>query len=194
MSELKITISAMSTTAYQIRSVCNEESDEKSRSEPINEDMSQSLRVLGTAIDSPDDNSSTKPVSNRVQLLRQRKLLGPVEYNKTVRSRHQRNILTTQPDAEGEIDEMFVTIRLPTWLLPRRYQFRARRAYSGWEYSLRSSSIVPSSSLVFEFSKDGNIEGLKDLFNTRKASPFDTDVCGFTPLHVSFLLFIAAGD
>lgn len=187
MNELKITISAMSTTAYQIRSACHEESDEKSRSEPINEDKSQSPRVLGTAIDSPDDNSSTKLVSNRVQFLRQRKLLGPVEYSKTVRSRHQKNILTTQPDAEGEIDEMFVTIRLPPWLLPRRYQFRARRAYSGWEYSLRSSSIVPS---LFEFSKDGNIEGLKELFNTRKASPFDTDVCGFTPLHVSFLLFI----
>jgi hypothetical protein len=183
----------MSISSHKTRPVCHE-NDEKNNLEPGNEEESQMPRVLEAAIDSPIDYGSARLTSDCAQILWKRRLFGPVECSKAIRSSHRKAIPTIQSSNEGELDEMRVTIRLPTWLLPRRYQFRARRAYSGWEYSLRSSCIVSPDSLVFQFSQDGNKEGLKELFNTRIASPFDADIDGFTPLHVSFLFFLATVD
>jgi hypothetical protein len=183
----------MSISSHHTRSDCHE-SDEKNSLKPGNEEESQMPRVLEAVIDSPNDYCSARLTSDCAQILWKRRLFGPVECSKAIRSSRRKTIPTIQSSNEEELDEMRVTIRLPTWLLPRRYQFRARRAYSGWEYSLRSSCILSPNSLVFQFSQNGNIEGLKELFNSRIASPFDTDVDGFTPLHVGFLFFIATGD
>jgi hypothetical protein len=183
----------MSISSHQTRSVCHE-SDEENNLEPGNEEETQMPRVLEAVIDSPDDYGSARLTLDCAQILWKRRLFGPVECSKAIRSSRRKAIPTIQSSTEEELDEIRVTIRLPTWLLPRRYQFRARRAYSGWEYSLRSSCIASPDSLVFQFSQGGNIEGLKELFITRIASPFDTDVDGFTPLHVSFPFFIATGD
>ena len=53
-------------------------------------------------------------------------------------------------------------------------------------FGLRVFPIVPSSSRIFEATKKGNIEWMKALFDRREASPSDTDLCGWSPLHVSF--------
>ena len=82
--------------------------------------------------------------------------------------------------------ERCITIQLPAWIFPRRYQLRARKAQSGWDCRFRTYyPISRYSSPVFDFCQDGNVEGLQRLFDAGLASPFNTDELGFTTLHVS---------
>jgi hypothetical protein len=54
----------------------------------------------------------------------------------------------------------------------------------GWKFKMSSTCPVPDDSLVFEFCKNGNIDGVRLLFDRREASPMDVDSRGYTPLHV----------
>lgn len=90
-----------------------------------------------------------------------------------------------QAGGEKELEEKRITVQLPTWLLPRRYQFRGSEAYTGWKFCIRSSHVLPSSSYVFQPSKEGNLAALRQHFLRRKASIFDVDEQSRTTLHVS---------
>jgi hypothetical protein len=185
MSELKITISALHSASH----IVPPSHDEKRKSESVGEDISPPPMIYEA-----DESSSCTAALGKSRLgsdyLRWKKtLVGPVEYSKAIKLKLEDTKRASKSDAEEEADEMQVTLQLPTWLLRRRYHFRARRAYSGWEYSLRSSAILPSASPVFQFSLAGDVDGLRQLFDTRTASPFDVDVDGYTPLHVSLAPF-----
>jgi hypothetical protein len=81
--------------------------------------------------------------------------------------------------------EISITIQLPAWIFPRRYQLRARKAQSGWDCRFRTYYPTSHNSLVFKFCEEGNVEGLQWLFDAGLASPFNTDENGYTTLHVS---------
>jgi hypothetical protein len=81
--------------------------------------------------------------------------------------------------------ERRITIQLPAWIFPRRYQLRARKAQSGWDCRFRTHYPTSRKSQVFDFCWDGNVEGLQRLFDAGLASPFNTDEYGWTTLHVS---------
>ena len=81
--------------------------------------------------------------------------------------------------------ERCITIQLPAWIFPRRYQLRARKAQSGWDCRFRTHYPTSRKSQVFDFCWDGNVEGLQRLFDAGLASPFNTDEYGWTTLHVS---------
>lgn len=55
----------------------------------------------------------------------------------------------------------------------------------GWQVSLGPFRAIADDSLIFDFSKAGNIEMVQLLFNRREASVLDTNSKGWTPLHVS---------
>lgn len=55
----------------------------------------------------------------------------------------------------------------------------------GWSFCPRTYNIVAEGSSVFELIRSNDVKGLQELFTEMKASPFDCDECGFTPLHVS---------
>jgi hypothetical protein len=49
---------------------------------------------------------------------------------------------------------------------------------------LRYYPVVPAAAEIFEACKLGNVQWATSLFTRGKASPFDTDPKGWTPLHV----------
>lgn len=55
----------------------------------------------------------------------------------------------------------------------------------GWKHTIQPFRLVPDDSLVFEFCKTGNVEGLQALFKLGHASPWDRNADGRTPLWVS---------
>jgi hypothetical protein len=58
------------------------------------------------------------------------------------------------------------------------------QATSGWQYCIQTFRAVEESALVFEFCREGNLEGLRSLFRRKEASPWDRDPQGQTPLVV----------
>lgn len=58
------------------------------------------------------------------------------------------------------------------------------RSSASWKITPRVINIVPRTSLSFEFSKTGNLEGLKSLFARNMASIWEIDPRGNTLLHV----------
>jgi hypothetical protein len=44
--------------------------------------------------------------------------------------------------------------------------------------------VVPSESPIFRFAENGDISGMKELFRTKEASPFDRNPYGWTLLDV----------
>jgi hypothetical protein len=66
--------------------------------------------------------------------------------------------------------------------------FISAKATSGWQYSLEPFRAVEETALVFEFCREGNLEGVKALFKRNEASPWDRDPKGQTPLLVRVLL------
>jgi ribose 1,5-bisphosphokinase PhnN len=82
--------------------------------------------------------------------------------------------------------EISITVQVPAWIFPRRYQLRARKAQTGWDCRFRTYYPTSfDSSPVFKLCIDGNVEGLQRLFDARLASPFEIDKDGWTTLHVS---------
>jgi hypothetical protein len=55
---------------------------------------------------------------------------------------------------------------------------------SGWQQKIRVFYPVPDDSLIFDFIRSGNIQGVQSLLYDRKASVWDTNTCGKTPLLV----------
>jgi hypothetical protein len=55
---------------------------------------------------------------------------------------------------------------------------------SGWRYTIQPFRAVAEDSLIFEFCRKGNLEGVRTLFERREASPWDRDPTGQTPLWV----------
>ena len=58
---------------------------------------------------------------------------------------------------------------------------------SGWRYQMQPLRAVEETALVFEFCREGNIQGLRSLFARNEASPWDRDPKGQTPLLVRIL-------
>jgi hypothetical protein len=55
---------------------------------------------------------------------------------------------------------------------------------TGLSCNLKPYHAVPDDSSIFMYCRDGNVEAVKTLFGQRKASPWDTNSRGFTPLFV----------
>jgi len=86
-----------------------------------------------------------------------------------------------------EMYHFIVSVRMPAWLINRAWEIQYMKARKGWNFNLSIYNIVPHNSLVFQYATSGNLEGLRDLFKSGLASPFDMDMNGFTVLHVSIV-------
>ncbi|EDN92350.1 predicted protein [Sclerotinia sclerotiorum 1980 UF-70] len=60
-------------------------------------------------------------------------------------------------------------------------------ASRGWQYSLQPFRAVPENALIFEFCREGNLEGIRTLLSRGDASPYDKDPLGRTPLWYAVL-------
>ena len=82
------------------------------------------------------------------------------------------------------------------WILPAQWLLRLgfNYAYSfstqdssarGWQFSIRPINLVPDNAPIFEFSRQGDTEKVRDLISRNLASVRDVDSRGQTALHVS---------
>ena len=55
----------------------------------------------------------------------------------------------------------------------------------GWQWCIKPINLVPDHAPILEFCKQGNLEGVRDLFSQNLASVRDVNSDGYTPLHVS---------
>jgi hypothetical protein len=76
---------------------------------------------------------------------------------------------------------------LPIWVTSKVFEIQGKRAYGGWQWVFRTYNIRPCDDPVFEFAKDGDLDGLRQVFSSGIASPFVRDELGMTLLSVSGL-------
>ena len=70
----------------------------------------------------------------------------------------------------------------------RALELAGLRAPDGWKFAFRAFNTIAQDSKAVFLAMDGDIQGLQDLFASKKASPFDrVEGIGFTLLHVSTL-------
>lgn len=62
------------------------------------------------------------------------------------------------------------------------------RAAQGLTHQIRTFRTVPDDSLIFEFCREGNLDGIRSLLRRKEASPWDVNSKGWTPLYVSHSL------
>jgi len=86
---------------------------------------------------------------------------------------------------QQSIPTVKVTYHFPQWLLGRVIQFALSVSYmKGPELILRTLRVIPANAPVINYAVQGNLDGIKSLFNKGLASPFDIIDNGRTALHV----------
>jgi hypothetical protein len=93
------------------------------------------------------------------------------------------------PTKDSNADEVTIRICTPAWLFGKIYEINKVRDSWTCQFNLRSYNILPDDALVFDYAAGGDIEGLKRLFRSKQATPFDREATsGYTALHVSSIL------
>ena len=91
---------------------------------------------------------------------------------------------------ETQPDDKAIRVLTPLWLFGKVYE--AQKLQDRWScrFTFRSYNIFPDESApLFQYAGDGNIDGLKQLFSSGQATPFDRIAgTGQTVLHVSLTL------
>lgn len=90
------------------------------------------------------------------------------EVNKWLKSRHK----------------LRARMRGPISILNRFWEISGHNAENGWKINIRNYNTIPYNSLTLRYTREGNIEGLKDLFGKGQASPHDATIGGNTLLFV----------
>ena len=82
---------------------------------------------------------------------------------------------------------MKVSYYFPHWFVARAININIRLSKpDGLTQTLRVARMIPDTSKILSMAEAGDIEGMKQIFRSRKASPFDQDISrGRTPLYVS---------
>ncbi|KAL7793242.1 hypothetical protein V8C37DRAFT_378907 [Trichoderma ceciliae] len=62
---------------------------------------------------------------------------------------------------------------VPSWLSASMYELISAPAIAGWTYSYRVYNIIPNNSEIIMKVADGDLLGVRQMFSSRKASPFD---------------------
>ena len=90
-------------------------------------------------------------------------------------------------DYKYEFETSF-TLHPAQWLIKCGLNFAIRAAISqsvrGWKHNLEVHRAVPDDSVIFDLCEQGNIDGVRTLLASGKASVRDTNSWGRTPLHV----------
>jgi len=110
-------------------------------------------------------------------------LFGTIKHSRrrysTIKRRH-----LDEPGRREEREEIIARYLAPAWLINRAWSIQAIHASSGWTFSPRSYTIVPRNSIILQHLRDGNVEGIRELFGRREASPYDCDELGCSLLYV----------
>jgi hypothetical protein len=158
MAEVKNAIQTLSQLT-QIRTL-----DQESIQQLDNQSLAGSADVEARQHMAEEHSTIGLDLGTRHAMRLERTYIGSVEIRRTMKTTRLANIHGHQADSQKGVDETRITVQLPTWLLPRRYQFRMTRIYTGWEYSIRSIPILPSHSPIFKLCRKGDIPAVQRLF------------------------------
>jgi hypothetical protein len=75
-------------------------------------------------------------------------------------------------------------LQLPSWLSSSVHELQSTPTGCGWTYNYRVYNVVSSESDIIQRIREGDRAGVRELFGTRKASPFDKDEFGHSLLYV----------
>ena len=121
-----------------------------------------------------------------------RTLLGAI----TVTTKTRRSRLNSARSKAQDHERYHYEHESSLWILPAQWLLRLgfKCAYSfsthgsstrGWQFSVKPINLVPNDAPIFEFSRQGNTEKVRDLILRNLASVRDVDSKGRTALHVS---------
>ncbi|KAF5629270.1 hypothetical protein F52700_7588 [Fusarium sp. NRRL 52700] len=74
-------------------------------------------------------------------------------------------------------------LQLPSWLSSSVYELQSTPTGYSWTYNYRVYNVVSSESKIIQKIREGDKDGILELFGTRKASPFDKDESGTSLLY-----------
>lgn len=111
-------------------------------------------------------------------------LLGDIYKSSTNAQEYERRLAPRQRK-NSKIRVVCARYKMPGWLSYKVGEAIGLQTQAGWTINLRCYNIVPSDSLVFQYAKSGDIDGLWQLFIENKASINDRDVDGRTPLRLA---------
>ena len=121
-----------------------------------------------------------------------RTLLGAIAVTTRIRCSRPNSVDCEALDHEGyhyEHERSF-------WILPAQWLLRLGFNYAynfstrdsstrGWQFCMKPINLVPNDASIFEFSRQGDTEKVRDLISRNLASVRDVDFRGRTALHVS---------
>ncbi|KAH7409134.1 hypothetical protein BKA64DRAFT_388235 [Cadophora sp. MPI-SDFR-AT-0126] len=101
----------------------------------------------------------------------------------------QRTVSSDEEEDRHQSEESYLTIRPALWLarFGLKYGIRVNffQSPGSWKHTLNTFRPVPDDSLIFEFCRLGNIEGVQLLLERGQASTWDTNSEDETPLHLA---------
>ncbi|KAG5663717.1 hypothetical protein KAF25_006302 [Fusarium avenaceum] len=116
-----------------------------------------------------------------------------IEHNRLLpRSNHDKRLRRTYtPSKLGRFAMAYTTstgawqayIQWPSWLSASVYELQSSPSLGGWSYNYRVYNIISPKSEIIQKIENGDKNGVLELFNTRKASPFDKDDEGHSLLY-----------
>ncbi|QYS96584.1 hypothetical protein H0G86_003823 [Trichoderma simmonsii] len=74
-------------------------------------------------------------------------------------------------------------LQVPKWLSTSVYEFMSEPAIAGWTYTYRVYNIIPDESEIITKIRSGDVVGVRQIFTSRKASPFDKTIDGKSLLY-----------
>jgi hypothetical protein len=72
----------------------------------------------------------------------------------------------------------------PQWILRKAYETEIFHHQSKYGHFFHSYNLVDQQCELFEHAREGNVKGIRELFDFGLATPFDRDDDGWTALHV----------
>ncbi|KAN0093828.1 hypothetical protein V8E51_017012 [Hyaloscypha variabilis] len=121
-------------------------------------------------------------------------ILGDIHYRSTSYRTSSKPIQASEKDEiickeQLEVETSFSFV--PSWWTLKLVSARGfkldivKLSTQGWQTNMHTFNVVPDDSPIFEFCREGNLEAVRYLLGSRKASVNDMTVDGWTPLHVS---------
>lgn len=177
------------TTFDTIHAGSYDSDDYDIRKVPISENEKPQLKRSGPTTNATRVTPKAQPRLSLSKICHQKSSIGVVLGSIWVRTSTlkaaEKSSITT-----GQLEVITSFIFYPASWLSRiglRYGTEANLQWSptaGWKFNVSMVRAVPENSLIFDFCREGNIQGVMKLFERRDASVEDTSPKGWTPLHV----------
>ena len=146
-----------------------------------------SKEFVSTDMESVDSRTQSSLHTKRAAW-KQRSFLGSVIYSNTRTKSHTHRVSGEKKvlvhEEERKTSRALQVIPAP-WVWSKAYQISQMTSLGLSDTKLSTRNVVPTDSPCFELAKHGDRAGLNELFDMRKASPYDMDVNGRSLLHVS---------